>query len=45
MYVTIYIEISNNYIYFILQLFDDQDTDKDLQLSLKEWTDGGGYLT
>lgn len=27
------------------QLFDDQDVNKDMQLSLEEWNQGGGYLT
>jgi len=26
------------------QLFDDQDVDHDLQLTLEEWNQGGGYL-
>jgi hypothetical protein len=27
----------------MLQLLEDQDADKDSRLSLKEWTEGGGY--
>ena len=26
------------------QLFDDQDVDKDMQLTLQEWNQGGGYM-
>lgn len=36
---------AQSYVNTLWQLFDDQDINKDMQLSLEEWNQGGGYLT